>query len=541
MNPTIEFQKQIKDNAEDVRKFVTDLTNWEEEMKRKDSEARTALSKENSVPPVRNSSMKRDSCSEGLSETLEGVKKRISSSDYAAWEKFDVEKACEELDDPKSKQDSENEEEKQIKERRLRDEANVEKEKGNQFVKKEKWDNAIECYSKAIKCYSRDAIFYCNRALCFLKKKDYRAAETDCTSALALDSTYVKALHRRGLARKELNQLDEAAVDLQKATEIEPNNTAIARDYTSVMLKIGQLNIDSMLTETIQAETIQTEVDFIVDKKADPILPAKKHRPSNSTLKEPSDGPVVTATTVWPKVDDSALIEPVIIPPHRRSKKPLQRIQIQEDDIVSVTTLDSRKVVPIPPSKKSSADHTQEVLKNSLDSRPKDIFATNSTKEIVKPKIETSKSESTSTKSTVIPPTPKLELSLSTAPKVVPNTPKNSVQFLAGWRQICKDSNMCYQYLQKINGEDFPKIFQDSLDGNMLSQILKVLALEFVQSKAPVLSYIQGLTRVRRFRTLTLFLSKSDKEYLNVLFRHTQEHENTPLETIASLKSDYEL
>lgn len=62
----------------------------------------------------------------------------------------------------------------------------------------------------------------------------YRAAETDCTSALALDNTYVKALHRRGLARKELNQLDEARSDLKRATEIEPNNTAILRDYNTV-------------------------------------------------------------------------------------------------------------------------------------------------------------------------------------------------------------------------------------------------------------------------------------------------------------------
>lgn len=81
------------------------------------------------------------------------------------------EKACEEVDVPSLKSKSETDEEKIIREKQLRDEANVEKEKGNQFVKKEKWDSAIECYSKAIKCFSQDAIFYCNRALCYLKKK----------------------------------------------------------------------------------------------------------------------------------------------------------------------------------------------------------------------------------------------------------------------------------------------------------------------------------------------------------------------------------
>lgn len=46
MNPSIELQKQIKDNAADVRKFVSDLSCWEKEMKRKESAARTAALKE---------------------------------------------------------------------------------------------------------------------------------------------------------------------------------------------------------------------------------------------------------------------------------------------------------------------------------------------------------------------------------------------------------------------------------------------------------------------------------------------------------------
>lgn len=49
----------------------------------------------------------------------------------------------------------------------------------------------------------------------------------------------MKALHRRGLARKELNQLVEAEADFKRACEIEPNNTAISRDYNNLRLKIG--------------------------------------------------------------------------------------------------------------------------------------------------------------------------------------------------------------------------------------------------------------------------------------------------------------
>lgn len=41
-----------------------------------------------------------------------------------------------------------------------------------------------------------------------------------------------------------------------------------------------------------------------------------------------------------------------------------------------------------------------------------------------------------------------LDVPSSASPKVVPPVPKNSVQFLAGWRQISMDSKMCFQFLK---------------------------------------------------------------------------------------------
>ena len=41
---------------------------------------------------------------------------------------------------------------------------------GNNFVKQEKWDEAISCYNRAIELVKDDAIYYANRGLCYLKK-----------------------------------------------------------------------------------------------------------------------------------------------------------------------------------------------------------------------------------------------------------------------------------------------------------------------------------------------------------------------------------
>jgi len=50
------------------------------------------------------------------------------------------------------------------------DKANQHKEEGNKFVQQKKWNKAIASYSEAIKIFPYDAIFYANRALCYLKQ-----------------------------------------------------------------------------------------------------------------------------------------------------------------------------------------------------------------------------------------------------------------------------------------------------------------------------------------------------------------------------------
>lgn len=52
----------------------------------------------------------------------------------------------------------------------------------------------------------------------------WKEAESDCTTALQLDKTYVKAYQRRAAAREKLDQFLEAKADLEKVLEYEPKN-----------------------------------------------------------------------------------------------------------------------------------------------------------------------------------------------------------------------------------------------------------------------------------------------------------------------------
>ena len=60
---------------------------------------------------------------------------------------------------------------------------------------------AFDHYSRAIALDCSVPAVYTNRAIAAIHLKRYETAEDDCTRALDIDPTYLKALLRRGVAR----------------------------------------------------------------------------------------------------------------------------------------------------------------------------------------------------------------------------------------------------------------------------------------------------------------------------------------------------
>ncbi|KFO12444.1 Mitochondrial import receptor subunit TOM34, partial [Balearica regulorum gibbericeps] len=102
------------------------------------------------------------------------------------------------------------------------------KEEGNELVKKGNHKKAVEKYSESLKL-NQECATYTNRALCYLNLKQYKEAVQDCTEALRLDPTNVKALYRRAQALKELKDYKSSIADIKSLLKIEPKNTAALR------------------------------------------------------------------------------------------------------------------------------------------------------------------------------------------------------------------------------------------------------------------------------------------------------------------------
>lgn len=64
-------------------------------------------------------------------------------------------------------------------------------------------------------------------------------AESDCSEALRLDPTYVKALQRRATARERLGSLRSASHDLNEVLKLEPHNTAARKQLDAIKARMG--------------------------------------------------------------------------------------------------------------------------------------------------------------------------------------------------------------------------------------------------------------------------------------------------------------
>ncbi|EEC06316.1 heat shock protein 70 (HSP70)-interacting protein, putative [Ixodes scapularis] len=236
--------------SQEYRDYVRNLRNWEQSVKMKDSELRSLKSK--------------------LQAPTEPTPvKRPASCEAAATAAEDGAEASE-----------------------------VAREEGNQLFKEGRYDEAIESYGIGIECDPRNPMLYANRAMAFLRKNMLGAAEEDCSRALAWDDGYVKAYHRRGLARDGLGKHQLAAEDFRRVLQLDPSNKEAAQRLRVLELKI----------KTGDAQKSE----------------APQQQESRKTVSKP-DAKVEKAA-----VATVVKVAPIFKPKCECSKRPLRRVPIQD-------------------------------------------------------------------------------------------------------------------------------------------------------------------------------------------------------------------
>lgn len=117
-----------------------------------------------------------------------------------------------------------------------------EKESGNDYLRSKDYEMALECYSRSIGLNPKNAASYFNRALVYLKQKQFNKAVDDCTSALENKKDYFKANHRRAKALIELKDFNAAISDLEIVLEKNPENNEATSELKMCREEIGKIS-----------------------------------------------------------------------------------------------------------------------------------------------------------------------------------------------------------------------------------------------------------------------------------------------------------
>ncbi|VDO09422.1 unnamed protein product [Rodentolepis nana] len=182
-NKFLEMRRQMEENNQDIKDFLGDFDKWKSEVEGKSLRLKGKLAADENLPPIRNIFHKK--------------RKKKNSSKKKAWDKFDVDKALEEIDVPESViSDSESETDEEWENERRLKLSEVEKDEGNRLFKEGKYEDAVEKYTTAIRLAPENPLLYTNRAIALYKLERYASSESDCSIALSMNARLVKGFYR---------------------------------------------------------------------------------------------------------------------------------------------------------------------------------------------------------------------------------------------------------------------------------------------------------------------------------------------------------
>ncbi|GIY69958.1 RNA polymerase II-associated protein 3 [Caerostris darwini] len=477
----ISIQNQIRNNSEDVQKFLKDLSEWEKDMKKKEHELKLLqVSDVQVIPPIRNSlsrSKKRNRQKKNTKEP-NTVKERISSYNYKAWEEFDVDSELKKMDEDKeeaSSSESSDSEEKQLIQRN-KQLALVKKDMGNEFFKKGNYDAAINAYTIGIEMDPENPLLTANRAMAFLKKEQFRAAENDCSSCLSMDSTYVKAYLRRGTARKALKKFDDAYSDFSKALELEPDNKQAQLELEKLGKENNFLKIDGLTSQD---------------------NPKSKEKPSKKT-----DNTILQKSNFLECGNSDT------------DESPIEKLCRLHPDAVVIPAEDEFVEIPLPISKTEESKRPIRENKPVLQ-KSEETLAKSNTEKLVK------SSDSTNICNNEVH-NDSLEKVITALEQKLPSVPSTSYQFLTDWEKISKYPELKYQYLRQFPPEKFPVLFKEYMEPEIFPEILNTLSCFFIDNGDDVVPYMEHLASVGRFTTMVMFMSDIEVKNLKTLLNHAE-------------------
>ncbi|XP_037943334.1 sperm-associated antigen 1-like [Teleopsis dalmanni] len=196
--------------------------------------------------------------------------KRIKSTDYAQWDKFDAEEEILRMDldeernleeierknrynqstygDHETKfstiKDVEHKRKQLIESLTELEQQNVAEEirlRGNECFRVKDYDSAIVEYTRSLEIYKKNPAAFNNRAISYIMSKKYLPAIEDCKSCLALEPNNLKARLRLAQAMFDYGKKRESYDYFQKVLEVDPKEKTALKFINELRLQLPDI------------------------------------------------------------------------------------------------------------------------------------------------------------------------------------------------------------------------------------------------------------------------------------------------------------
>ncbi|CAM9177812.1 unnamed protein product, partial [Chrysoparadoxa australica] len=424
-----------------------------------------------------------------------------------------------------------------------------ERRKGNEHFKSGDFAAAAKCYTRCLGMNSKNVLAFSNRAMAYIKLREFLKAEQDCTLALRIDPQHAKSFQRRACARNALGMHRAALADLIQAGELMPN----ARDIRQ------ETNRSRELLKAAMHRCPKKRVSITPELQPQPLQPLQQQQQQQSA-KGPQLAAEVTPTSTSGLDSCKALDLDSCIGAGDREAEESDVIEVRAGEAVDVATTgrDSRGVRLGRPGKGSGAhsnssapigqqsddddddgtklerverveanrgegcagvtshvpqktcDATVGIEDDQNDAKAEvAVDEAKVTAEQVKAEVTVGE-EGTASQAAAGSSCPALP---TVATKLPAAAPKTLFEMERDWRSIHKDSAMFAAWLRMFKASTFKRVFKESTNPDIVSSLLHLLREQVVvNDPKEAFRILKHLSKCSGLAMTIMMLADRDKE-----------------------------